>query len=164
MWISKLILNKRFSKDHYKKYVKSANDAYAYMMGMDEYKGTIDGAPQFLQDVYICTVFLCDALNSSIYLFFNDENDSRYKDKVSQSLRNCGLEDVADIYDLAYVNLGHLNIDFSKGLNAFKNSLSQNVQYNINFYEEELATIHGEDAQIYERLNKYLLEELEKNK
>jgi len=164
MWIvSKLILNKRYSKNNYKKYVKSANDAYAFMMGMDEYKGSIDQAPLFLQDVYICTVFLCDALNSSIYLFFLDEKDSRYKDRVGQSLRNCGLDDVANIYDLAYVNLGKIDIDFSKGLNNFKNSLSQNIQYNINFYEEELAQIHGENAQIYERLNEYLVNKLEEN-
>ena len=106
------------------------------MMGMDEYKGTIDSAPTFLQDVYICTVFLCDALNSSIYLFFLDEKDSRYKDRVAQSLRNCGLDDVADIYDLSYVNLVKIYIDHSLGLNAFKNKLSQNIQYNINFYEK----------------------------
>lgn len=163
MSLGTYLLKKRYSSNNYKKYVKSANDAYAFMMGMDDFKGSIDEAPDFLQDVYICTVFLCDALNSSIYLFFYDEKDSRYKDRVAQSLRNCGLDDVAEIYDLAYINLGKLEIDTSNGIEGFKKGLSENVHYNINFYEEELATIHGENAAIYERLNDYLLEQLKKN-
>lgn len=163
MGLSEYLMKKRYKPENYRKYVTNANEAFMFMTAVEDFYGKIDDCPKFLVDVYLCTLFLCDALNSSIYLFFYDENHNKYKDRISDCLKRCGLDDVANIYDLIYINLANLPINYSLGINYFKENAPLNVKYNINLYEEELVNLHGENALIYERLDKYLKEELNKN-
>ena len=71
------------------------------------------------------------------------------------------MDEALSIYLLALETFSNVTINRNCNINEFKNSVPNNVQYNANFYEEELVKLQQNDY-LYNQLNNYFIEELEK--
>ena len=155
------IYKAKYSAKNYKKYCKDANSTFVYTSVYLSYNENLDDLPKFVQNVHYITLFLADTLNSSLFLFFYDEEHYKFKDKVKEALKDAKMDEALSIYLLALETFSNVTINRSCNINEFKNSVPNNVQYNANFYEEELVKLQQNDY-LYNQLNNYFIEELEK--
>ena len=162
MGLTDFLIKKKFDGKNYKKYVKDANTAFGFLTSVDSLGGDIFSAPKYVRNVYFSSLFIADALNSSIALFFFNDT-YKYADYIEEALKESGLEDVADIYSLAKTTMSNITIDHEGFYNDYLDSFLPNVTYNLNLYEEEIAKLHGEDCELYNRLDKYIKSELQKD-
>ena len=153
------IYKAKYSAKHYQKYCKNANEAFIYATIYLNYNDSLDDLPIFVQDIYYMTLFLSDSLNLSMYMFFYDENHYKHVDKVRRALQNAKMDEALSIFELAVETFKNVNIDHDKPINYLKENVPYNVQYNINFYEEELAKLQQNDY-LYNQANNYFLEQL----
>lgn len=155
------IYKAKYSAKNYKKYCKDANSTFVYTSVYLSYNENLDDLPKFVQNVHYITLFLADTLNSSLFLFFYDEEHYKFKDKIKEALIDAKMDEVLSIYLLALETFSNVTINRNVNINEFKKSVPNNVQYNANFYEEELVKLQQNDY-LYNQLNNYFIEELEK--
>lgn len=162
MSIFELIHKHRYNAKNFKKYCKDANSTFVYVSVYLSYYDTLNELPLFVQNVYYITSFLADSLNSSLYLFFYDEDHYKYKNEIENALKEAKMDEALAIYKLAIQTFENVEIDRNVSIEKFKENVPLNVKYNVNFYEEELAKLQLNDY-LYNQLNDYFMSELEKS-
>lgn len=156
------LYKKRYNVKNYKKYCKDATSTFVYVTVYLSYNENLSELPEFVKNVYYITTFLADTLNSSMYLFFYDEEHSKSIKEVRHALEEAKMEEALSIFNLAVQTFENIIIDRTQSIEYLKDNVPLNVQYNVTFYEEELAKLQANDY-LYNQLNKYFQKELEKN-
>ena len=153
------LYKKRYNVKNYKKYCKDATSTFVYVTVYQNYYPNLDELPDFVKNVYYITTYLADCLNSSMYLFFYDEEHEKIINEVEKALIDAKMDETLSIFRLAVQTFENVQIDRTKSIEEFKKNAPINIQYNINFYEEELAKLQANDY-LYNQLNEYFKKEL----
>ena len=156
------LYKKRYNVKNYKKYCKDATSTFVYVTVYLSYNENLSELPEFVKNVYYITTFLADTLNSSMYLFFYDEEHSKSINEVRHALEEAKMEEALSIFNLAVQTFENIIIDRTQSIDYLKDNVPLNVQYNVTCYEEELAKLQANDY-LYNQLNEYFQKELEKN-
>ncbi|MDD7615755.1 MAG: hypothetical protein PUJ85_00090, partial [bacterium] len=135
------LYKKRYNVKNYKKYCKDATSTFVYVTVYLSYNENLSELPEFVKNVYYITTFLADTLNSSMYLFFYDEEHSKSINEVRHALEEAKMEEALSIFNLAVQTFENVIIDRTQSIEYLKDNVPLNVQYNVNFYEEELAKL-----------------------
>lgn len=156
-------LRKKYDAKNYKKFCNNANDANAYVNAYKSVFYSLDGLPIFIKDIYWITSFLVAAMNDSTILFYFDEEVKPHIDEIAQALERANMMEVKSIFDLINNNLKDLSYNEDEPISNLISTMSETQKNNILFYEKEIKRLHGVDAKLYDMMNEYFKNELNKN-
>ena len=156
MSIFENIYRRKYNAKNYRKYCKDASSSFVYTSIYLSYYKDLSELPKYIQNIHYITLFLADTLNSSLFLFFYDEEHAKYISEIRVALTEAKMDETLSLFNLAVQTFENLPINRSKSLNDFKNECPQNILYNANFYEEEFAKLQQNDY-LYNQLNDYFL-------